>query len=504
MSWYRTGTVTVTNGSDTVTGSGTAWSGTVDPGWVFLGPDGITYEVESVSSDTAITLATNYGGSSLSGASYALYPTQGLTRALTTSVAELISSYTGLTDSITTDDAGALVVGDTDYEGMWPDVTAATRIHRAWGRMFIGDAADATGNRTGTQGGKVPTGTEGANWAIRDGQFVSFAQQGNMAVVGFSRSEDVDPTENTSSIGVSGFAIGNNATKAVWGLYGDVQFEAGTYGYGLELAVKNKEGVNRTTTPYFATTGTYGIWLPAGGDATYGGAPTHPSNTAILIGSNSSTWNRGIVFLEDGLTRSSGFATAIHFAEKHRLVWATNGNHEGFAIRSDVDAAASDVSITASNNAIKMAGVGGATILRFDHEASAVNYATFSSAATGNYPTWEAVGTDTNVGFFHIAQGTAPHRFCSQGTISNEDFRIGGINSAPVNFLHAYGTNAAVGYAVLAAAGADSHIDIALTPKGANGRVRLGPYASSSDVAITGTMEVRDTSGVLRLVAVVG
>ena len=69
MSWYRTGTVTVTNGSDTVTGSGTAWSGTVDPGWVFLGPDGITYEVESVSSDTAITLATNYGGSSLSGAS---------------------------------------------------------------------------------------------------------------------------------------------------------------------------------------------------------------------------------------------------------------------------------------------------------------------------------------------------------------------------------------------------------------------------------------------------
>lgn len=504
MSWYRTGTVTVTNGNATVVGSGTAWSGTVDPGWVFLGPDGITYEVESVSSDTSITLATNYAGSTLVGASYATYPTQGLTRALTTSVAELISSYTALTDSITTDDAGALVVGDTDYEGMWPDVTAATRIHRAWGRMFIGDAADATGNRTGTQGGKVPTGTEGANWAIRDGQFVSFAQQGNMAVVGFSRSEDVDPTENTSSIGVSGFAIGNNATKAVWGLYGDVQFEAGTYGYGLELAVKNKEGVNRTTTPYFATTGTYGIWLPAGGDATYGGAPTHPSNTAILIGSNSSTWNRGIVFLEDGLTRSSGFATAMHLAEKHRIVWATNGNHEGFAIRSDVDSASSDVSLTASNSSITLGGVGGATMLRVSHASSGVNYGTFSNAAAGNYPTWRSAGADTDIGWFYVAKGTAPHRFCAQNSVSYEEFRVGGINAAPVNYLHAYGTDSGAGYAVLSAGGTDSTVDVWLKPKGVNGRVRLGPYASSSDVAITGTMEVRDTSGVLRLVAIVG
>lgn len=71
--WYRQGTVAVTNGSTAVTGTTTAWTTNVKPG------DGITfdggaswYEIESVTDNTHLVLATNFGGSTASGVSYAI------------------------------------------------------------------------------------------------------------------------------------------------------------------------------------------------------------------------------------------------------------------------------------------------------------------------------------------------------------------------------------------------------------------------------------------------
>lgn len=292
--------------------------------------------------------------------------------------------------------------------GVWPDVTSTAAIHRMRDRLFAGAAAVCTGNRTGTQLGPIPTGTEGANWAIRDGQVVVIAGTGNMAIVGMSRSEDVDPARNTSSIGVSGFAIGNNVAKASWAGYFDQQFEAGNYGYGIEIVVKNKEGVDRTSTPYFATNGTYGVWLPAGGDATYGGSPTHPNNTAIAIGSNSSTWNRGIVFFDDAITGTDGVTgtgVAINMAKGHRIVWGAPGNLTGFSIRSDVSAAASDVAILAGNNSISFGGAGGLNILQMQHVASGVNYLQFTNAVAGSGPRLLTAGASADVDLQIIPQG---------------------------------------------------------------------------------------------------
>lgn len=73
MSQYTTGTVTVTNGSPTVTGSGTSWSGNVTAGSVFtVTGSGVPYIVGSVDSNTQITLTGNYAGTTLSGQSYSL------------------------------------------------------------------------------------------------------------------------------------------------------------------------------------------------------------------------------------------------------------------------------------------------------------------------------------------------------------------------------------------------------------------------------------------------
>ena len=73
MSQYKTGTATVTNGSATVTGSGTLWLANVTAGDSFtVAGDGVMYDVASVDSNTQITLSVAYAGSTASGAVYAI------------------------------------------------------------------------------------------------------------------------------------------------------------------------------------------------------------------------------------------------------------------------------------------------------------------------------------------------------------------------------------------------------------------------------------------------
>jgi hypothetical protein len=58
MAWYRTGTISLTNGSTAVTGSGTAWISNAAVGEALLAPDGKLYEIANIASDTSITLGS--------------------------------------------------------------------------------------------------------------------------------------------------------------------------------------------------------------------------------------------------------------------------------------------------------------------------------------------------------------------------------------------------------------------------------------------------------------
>lgn len=72
--WYRTGTLTVTNASATVTGSGTGWNTTVRPGdFLFVGT-AQPVEVGTVVSNTQLTLVNAWAGATASGQSYAVAP----------------------------------------------------------------------------------------------------------------------------------------------------------------------------------------------------------------------------------------------------------------------------------------------------------------------------------------------------------------------------------------------------------------------------------------------
>jgi len=89
MSQYNAGTVAVTNGSATITGTSTSWLANINVGDGFtIEASGVTYDVAAVVSDTNITLSAPYAGATAANQYYAIirdftavmglpYPAQG-------------------------------------------------------------------------------------------------------------------------------------------------------------------------------------------------------------------------------------------------------------------------------------------------------------------------------------------------------------------------------------------------------------------------------------------
>lgn len=70
---YAVGTVTVTNGDATVVGAGTTWTQEMVDG-LFLSTDAVYYVIDSVTDTTHLELTTVYGGGTLAGQAYNMYP----------------------------------------------------------------------------------------------------------------------------------------------------------------------------------------------------------------------------------------------------------------------------------------------------------------------------------------------------------------------------------------------------------------------------------------------
>lgn len=101
MAWYRAGTVTVSSGSNVVTGTSTQWAGNVNVGdTIVLGSPPQLYEVSNVASNTTIALVTNYSGTSGSGQSYFIAPTQGWIKELADRAAAVIATYASIEQAV--------------------------------------------------------------------------------------------------------------------------------------------------------------------------------------------------------------------------------------------------------------------------------------------------------------------------------------------------------------------------------------------------------------------
>ena len=138
MSWYRTGTVIVTNGSKTVTGVGTLFTTAVNAGDAFAlvdangNPTGAWYEVEAVTSNTALVLKQSYAGSTGSNKQYCVFNLVGnmTTPSFAQRLATFFASFQSLIDKpTTTPTAASIPIADSGgkiADGWIPATVART------------------------------------------------------------------------------------------------------------------------------------------------------------------------------------------------------------------------------------------------------------------------------------------------------------------------------------------------------------------------------------------
>jgi hypothetical protein len=135
---------------------------------------------------------------------------------------------------------------------------------------------------------------------------------------------------------------------------------------------------------------------------------------------------------------------------------------------------------------------------RVSHTASAVNYVQVTGAATTGLPAISAQGSDADVTLRYNSKGNGGHLWYNGAAAAQ--FRVGAVASA-VNYLRA---NAAVAAAspALVSEGSDTNIDLTLTPKG-TGNVRFGTYTANMALVIQGYVEIKDSGGTVRKLAVI-
>lgn len=162
--WQRTGNVTVTNGSKTVTGFGTKWKTGVLPiqkGHAFYGPDGMANEVDAVVSDTEILLVEAYRGGTLANQPYKI----DITRTSTISqfaadLASLVGKYRAWFDGMMT-----WLTGSGDVSILNPD-TGANITLPSWKKVASEGEGQAT--RAKAEADKAAVAADQAVNVVRD------------------------------------------------------------------------------------------------------------------------------------------------------------------------------------------------------------------------------------------------------------------------------------------------------------------------------------------------
>ncbi|EJN32537.1 hypothetical protein PMI35_01071 [Pseudomonas sp. GM78] len=93
MPWYKSGTVSVTQNSNSVIGAGTAFIANARVGDAFRGPDGGWYEITNIASDTALSISPNYQGATTAAGVYALAPMQGYVKDSADTLRALVNQF---------------------------------------------------------------------------------------------------------------------------------------------------------------------------------------------------------------------------------------------------------------------------------------------------------------------------------------------------------------------------------------------------------------------------
>lgn len=192
--WYRTGTLSVSNGSTAVTGVTTAWAANVRPGDLLFVGSNPPVEIASAGSNTSITLASAWPYTTVSGASYAI--AQGAAWGDVTRLAVEIAQLIQQTQDATFSFRGAYS-GATSYSAN----DTVTDQGSSWVALVA-----TTGNAPPT----LPT-TSNAYWQI-------IAQKGDTGATGTTGATGSTGPANSLAIGtVTTGAAGSSAVATITG-----------------------------------------------------------------------------------------------------------------------------------------------------------------------------------------------------------------------------------------------------------------------------------------------
>lgn len=93
MPWYRSGTVSITSGQTTVTGTSTDFAMNARVGDAFQGPDGRWYEVANIASSAVLSILPAYQGPTVAAGSYGLAPMQGYVKDAADALRGLVNQF---------------------------------------------------------------------------------------------------------------------------------------------------------------------------------------------------------------------------------------------------------------------------------------------------------------------------------------------------------------------------------------------------------------------------
>lgn len=117
MAWYKTGTLAVTNGQTSVTGTGTKFASNARVGDGLRGPDGEWYEVINIASETVLGIYPSYQGTTTSGdTTWTIAPMQGYVKESADRLREITQQYRDISSEVQAakDSAAAAKTSETN------------------------------------------------------------------------------------------------------------------------------------------------------------------------------------------------------------------------------------------------------------------------------------------------------------------------------------------------------------------------------------------------------
>jgi hypothetical protein len=139
----------------------------------------------------------------------------------------------------------------------------------------------------------------------------------------------------------------------------------------------------------------------------------------------------------------------------------------------------------------------GAEQLRVAHTASAVNFVQVTGGATGGSVLVSGQGSDSNVEIRVQPKGTGAVGLMGGDALTQ--LQVGTSAASGNTFLKVVRSN---GFVDLQATSGVSNGDITLTPKG-TGNVRFGTFTADMTLVVQGYVEVKDSGGTIRKLAVI-